>query len=263
MELSKLLLIIISTFGVEEYSANLFLLLNEKKIFLLLLFFLIIIILLILIPIIIKKNYSIIRFHFNTLISNNKIFLSNILNSKIYLLFIIPLLLNFYLVISLPITYDEAWTYNNFISKGFLVSISYYPMPNNHVLYSLIASIVNLFSNTNSIVISRLVSSLFYFLSIFIFSKILFSRKEKFLNLHYLVLSLAPLTLITLYQSSLARGYSLLLFLFLICSYLILSIAKRDKTYKWFWLAFSTSLCFSSPNTLRNDCKNAIRKFNS
>ena len=31
MELSKILLIIISTFGVEEYSANLFLLLNEKK----------------------------------------------------------------------------------------------------------------------------------------------------------------------------------------------------------------------------------------
>lgn len=244
MELSKILLIIISTFGVEEYSANLFLLLNEKKIFLLLLFLIILIILLISVPIILKKNYSSIRLYFNTLISSNKIFLNKILTSKIYLLFFLPLLLNLYLVTSLPVTYDEAWTYNNFISRGFLVTISYYPMPNNHVFYSIFASVVNLFSNTNSILIFRLVSSLFYFLSFFIFLKILFSKEEKFVNLHYLVLSLAPLTLITLYQSSLARGYSLLLLLFLICTYIILSIAKRDKSYKWFWWAFFTSLCF-------------------
>ena len=76
------------------------------------------------------------------------------------------------------------------------------------------------------------------------FLKILLLRGKNFLNLNYLILSLAPLTLIVIYQSSLARGYSLLLFLFLVCILILLSITKKDKFYKWVCWAIFTSLCF-------------------
>ena len=190
------------------------------------------------------KNFKIVKFYISKFISTEVLFFDKILYSKFYLLLVFPLALNLYLIITLPITYDEAWTYNNFISKGLLVSVSYYPMPNNHVLYNAISSIINLFFNSNSIYIFRLISCFFYILSIYVFLKILLLRGKKFLKLNYLILSLAPLTLITIYQSSLARGYSLLLFLFLVCILILLSITKKDKFYKWVCWAIFTSLCF-------------------
>ncbi len=246
MELDKILLLIISIFGVEDYSDNLFLLLDEKKIILLISFSLIFFILLTYLLLVLIKNFKIVKIYISKFISAETLFFDKILYSKFYLLLIFPLALNLYLIITLPITYDEAWTYNNFISKGLLVSVSYYPMPNNHVLYNAISSIINLFFNSNSIYIFRLISCFFYILSIYVFLKILLLRGKKFLKLNYLILSLAPLTLITIYQSSLARGYSLLLFLFLICIFILLSIAKKDKFYKWVCWAFFTSLCFFS-----------------
>ena len=39
-----------------------------------------------------------------------------------------------------PLTYDEIWTYLNFTRRGPLVALTYYPAPNNHVLYSLLSS---------------------------------------------------------------------------------------------------------------------------
>ena len=43
---------------------------------------------------------------------------------------------NLYNVIIRPIFYDEAWTYLNFTRPGFLTAISYYPLPNNHILHT-------------------------------------------------------------------------------------------------------------------------------
>ena len=146
MELDKILLLIISIFKLEDYSDNLFLLLDEKKITLLILFLLILFILLTYLLVALIKNFTLVKINISKFISAEKQFLDKILYSKFYLLLILPLVFNLYLIISLPITYDEAWTYNNFISKGLLVSVSYYPMPNNHVLYNAICSIINLFS---------------------------------------------------------------------------------------------------------------------
>ncbi len=40
----------------------------------------------------------------------------------------------------LPIFYDEAWTFLNFSLKSPLVTVSYYPAPNNHVFFSLLTN---------------------------------------------------------------------------------------------------------------------------
>ena len=42
-----------------------------------------------------------------------------------------------------PLQYDEAFTYIHLVSKGVLVSATYYPGPNNHVFFSEIASILD------------------------------------------------------------------------------------------------------------------------
>ena len=46
----------------------------------------------------------------------------------------------FIFVINLPVSFDEAWTYLYFSSEGFIVSLSHYPLPNNHVLNSILSS---------------------------------------------------------------------------------------------------------------------------
>lgn len=43
-----------------------------------------------------------------------------------------------------PLQYDEAFAYVHLISKGLLVSAVYYPGPNNHILFSNIASVLHL-----------------------------------------------------------------------------------------------------------------------
>ena len=118
MELDKILLLIISIFGVEDYSDNLFLLLDEKKIILLISFSLIFFILLTYLLLVLIKNFKIVKIYISKFISA-EVFFDKILYSKFYLLLVFPLALNLYLIITLPITYDEAWTYNNFISKVF------------------------------------------------------------------------------------------------------------------------------------------------
>jgi len=41
-----------------------------------------------------------------------------------------------------PLTYDEAWNFSNISSKGPFFTITNYPFPNNHVLFSLIQALV-------------------------------------------------------------------------------------------------------------------------
>ena len=103
--------------------------------------------------------------------------------------------------------------------------------------------------NSNSLYIFRIISCLFYILSVYVFLKILLLRK-KLLNLNYLILSLAPLTLIVIYQSSLARGYSLLLFLFLVCILILLSITKKINFINGYVGQFLLSLFFYKPSLL-------------
>lgn len=43
------------------------------------------------------------------------------------------------LLFTLPYHYDEIFTYTNFSSKGFLASMAYYHVPNNHILHNLIS----------------------------------------------------------------------------------------------------------------------------
>ncbi len=64
---------------------------------------------------------------------------------NIFIIFLILLLgVRIYYLLTFPLMEDEAFSYNHFVSKGFLVSTSYYPGPNNHIFYNQLAWGVNL-----------------------------------------------------------------------------------------------------------------------
>ena len=54
-----------------------------------------------------NKNFTLVKINISKFISAEKQFLDKILYSKFYLLLILPLVFNLYLIISLPITYDD------------------------------------------------------------------------------------------------------------------------------------------------------------
>ena len=170
-------------------------------------------------------------------------YLSKLYENKIYLLFIIPLIITIFLSISLPITYDETFTFVNFIDRGIIISASFYPAPNNHVLYSVISSFINLL-DFKSIIPFRIISIFFFTLSLLMISQIILENSKQVKNYYYIIISVFPLTLVYIYQSSLARGYSLLFFLTLLNIYILKKILKKNDNTYLLSFAFFTSLAF-------------------
>ena len=169
--------------------------------------------------------------------------INRIIKYKLYLLFFVPILLTIYLAIYLPVTYDESFTFVNFIDRGIAVSASFYPAPNNHVLYSVISSFLNLFSFKN-ILPFRFISIVFLILSLIMISKILIDDSKKIKNYYFILISVFPLTLVNIYQSSLARGYSLLFFLTLINIFFIKKILKNNDNKHLLIFSFFSALSF-------------------
>ena len=58
-----------------------------------------------------------------------------------YTLFILIIVSRFYYATVLPIHIDTAFSYTFFVSKGFLITSTYYPGPNNHVFYNLLCNV--------------------------------------------------------------------------------------------------------------------------
>jgi len=79
---------------------------------------------------------------------------------------IIAMLVTF--ALTLPLSYDESFTFNEFTSKDILTSISNYPVPNNHVFHSILTNITwAIFSFTRSEMAVRLPALLFTALSLY------------------------------------------------------------------------------------------------
>ena len=58
-------------------------------------------------------------------------------------------------------------------------------------------------------------------------SQIILENSKQVKNYYYIIISVFPLTLVYIYQSSLARGYSLLFFLTLLNIYILKKILKK------------------------------------
>jgi len=158
-------------------------------------------------------------------------------------LIVFTFLFRLYLAISFPISYDEAWTFFSFTQKGFLVSVSFYPVPNNHIFHTLLTSLTYHlpFGITFNL---RLPVLFFGTFSIAIFFFVLRKFFGNYISIGLTtVFSLLLPTMLYGYQ---ARGYTLVIFFFIISFYGTLKILEEKQLNKtsiyWFYLSFGAVL---------------------
>lgn len=163
---------------------------------------------------------------------------------------ILPIISIVYFAFSLPISYDEAWTYLNFTERGIISSLAYYPAPNNHILHSLLTNLIYYILPFAPLLCLRLPT--------IIISLLLIGVSIAFLTKHYnqkvgiLVSGLFPILYMSLYFSYMSRGYALVLLFFVLSLNFILNIIKNNNQERdWFWFTiFSVLGFFTMPSYL-------------
>ncbi len=165
-----------------------------------------------------------------------------IINDKAWLLFLIPGIFSIYLAISFPVTYDEAYTYLNYSSRGFVSSIGYYITPNNHILNSLLAYFMLFVPIKNELLLIR-IPSVFFNLIILFFS---YTLMNEYFNKRFALVYVSILSILfySVYYSYQCRGYCLLDFCFLIMMYSIFKILNENKIFYWWIFIISSILGF-------------------
>jgi len=139
-----------------------------------------------------------------------------------------------YYAFKLPISYDEAVTYLNFTRNGVLVSMSYYPAPNNHIFFSIITNFINTIGLFNEKIVLRLPSVLFsliFIISMGIFLLKLIPNKLIVISNIIVCMCLYPYQLYSIQ----GRGYMIYMFFSLICFISIYGYLINSK-HKWFFL---------------------------
>lgn len=151
-------------------------------------------------------------------------------------------LLLFYLLRSIvtiiyyPIDFDEADTYMLFSSQGPLVSATFYPLPNNHILFSIITSITSLLpvDPVYTLRLPLIPIGLLCMLMMYALLKKICSTQSALIGLSFFI-SLYPLFI----YSFLARGYLLLLFFYILSLYTILQICILKSNRKRHFYLFT------------------------
>ncbi len=163
------------------------------------------------------------------------------------LLVIINVLLKGFLLLQQPVFVDEAWTYLMFTQKSFLTSLSYYPAPNNHILFSLLTNISTLLP-VNTLTALRLPAFLLnisVILSFIIVFGKLFTPKTAIFLAYIFSFGFAMI-----YYGYIARGYMLYLWAFLILFYIAIQFLKRQEfttNYYCLWLMASVTGFWAIP----------------
>ena len=155
----------------------------------------------------------------------------------------IPFFCSVYFALTLPVSYDEAYTYLFFTSKPVYVSALFYPAPNNHVLYSLLASVADCIPFLNPLLCLRLPSLLIsLLLNIVAYSFIKRCYGEK---LAMFVVAVFSMLFLSVYYSYMGRGYTLMLLFFVIAFYAVHNILRQDnKTKDWAFFSIASVLGF-------------------
>ncbi|MBK5720701.1 glycosyltransferase family 39 protein [Dysgonomonas sp. Marseille-P4677] len=155
---------------------------------------------------------------------------------------VLPLGISCYYLFTQPVLYDEASAYFGCIKPVFYKCLICYPIPNNHILYSFLASIINILPG-DILLKMRITSYLAFVLSILIsfqFAKKVFSEK-----LSILVTGIFSVLFLTLFYSFIGRGYSLLVLFTILSLYSAFCIIKENnRTKHWAFFVISSVLGF-------------------
>jgi hypothetical protein len=137
-----------------------------------------------------------------------------------------------------PVSGDEVCTLFNFSYNGPLVSASYYPAPNNHVLYSVLVSFLCMALGKKLIVARalNLLVSAFMFLIFYLFVRKRYNFTATVCSLTFLIFSYGAV----IYGAQ-ARGYQLTLLFFMLSFIYALLIAENGKSAKRYLFFYATA----------------------
>ncbi len=164
--------------------------------------------------------------------------LTELRNTEVKWILILPLISAVFFALSMPVSYDEAWTYLQFTSKSPLSSLCYYPAPNNHVLHSLITNITRYIPFAPILFCLRITSILVSFFTWLLCYS--FLRKRYSANVALLITGIASMLFMAVYYSYMSRGYGLVALFFVIglqASYNIIFNGNNNKD----WILFGVS----------------------
>jgi hypothetical protein len=132
-------------------------------------------------------------------------------------------------IIYYPIDFDEADTYMLFSSQGPLVAATFYPLPNNHILFSIITSVTSMLpiDPVYALRLPLLPIGLLLIISMFGFLKKHFTDAAALLGVSFFIAAY-PLFI----YSFLARGYLLLLFFYVLSLYAIFELCFSNMHKK-------------------------------
>ena len=131
------------------------------------------------------------------------------------------------LAMQVPLSYDEAYTFLNFINRPFSHLLADYHVPNNHVLFTVLSKIsMAVFGDT---IWSMRLPSLVAGVGLLVLNYHFFSKvADKELAILSTILTATSFSLV--YYSGLARGYSIQAFLFMLSFYLV---ARQRDLPQW------------------------------
>lgn len=140
---------------------------------------------------------------------------------------------------------DEAFSYQYLVSKGILTTLTYYPGPNNHVLYNLICSFLN-YSSLSEIWVMRLPSVIVSGLIFYICIPLL---KTKFDFRTSLIISLLTQFCFNFFLYSFqGRGYALEVLFVVLAFYGLYKNSKgRDENYIFLFIVSSVLGLYTIP----------------
>lgn len=128
--------------------------------------------------------------------------------------------------------YDEVYTYITFIDKGFFYSITHWPLPNNHILFSALSSLLRPFGVYIALRGISYLSAIATLILVYGILKQMFGKGIA--NIGTLIYAaMYPVNL----QAVQGRGYSFATFCFALSIYCVLQIvAGKEKTGRFYIL---------------------------
>lgn len=133
--------------------------------------------------------------------------------------------------LAIPYQYDEAWTYTFFSGRSIISSLTFYPLPNNHVFHNVVSGIFLLLP-IDEILAIRLPNFIISFFSTYYFFKL--SRKVLPDINALLATAFFSFSWPVMFYSSQGRGYGLLLFFAVLALYCFANIVDGWHGKKYF-----------------------------
>jgi hypothetical protein len=147
-------------------------------------------------------------------------------------------LVRLYFLFRFPFHVDERFTYLYFVDKGLLVSMAYYPGPNNHILFTIICNLFNMFISSPLLVMK--LPALLIGLVLSVAFLYVMSRYFAY-SVALVITALFSFAEPVFYYSLQGRGYALLMFFVLMATHSVFKIAAESTFYLphyfWFWLS--------------------------